>query len=469
MLNSPSRFWKQYRKRRRGLGSDHEAGLVSHCKALYEQSGVDWEPPGGATRGLESGGLQRNERGANSRLEAQLSEAEVRAALRSLKNGKSADLQGFTAELLKAGEDELVGGLVGVFNKVFEEGVFPASWNEGVLVAIFKKGYPSDYGNYRTVTVGPVLGKLYAMVLNRRITEWAEKGSVRAQGQAGFRQGFRGTDHMLALRVLTERCGRGRNRHLFACFVDFKKAFDVVPRQKLWARLSEIGLGGKVLRSVQSMYAGVRCRVRGEGWISKETFESNRGVKQGCPLSPLLFGLSTDGLEELMRSSAGDPTLKGVAVPLLSFADDVVLLSTCAEGLQKKLALLERFSEQSGLSVNLQKTQVIVFGGQLGVQRVRNEFLYAGERVEIVSSYRGMAQRGVGDQAERVHRVFLRGLLRVRKSALSKAVLGEFGRFPLVIKRWEQIFKFAKRVESLPCNRLAKLAFEESREMTNIM
>lgn len=157
MLNSPSSFWKQYRKRRRGLGGEHEAGLVSHCKALYEQPGVGQGQQGGATAaGLESGGSRpSNERGATSRLEARVSEAEVRAAIRSLKNGKSAVLQGFTAELLKVGENELVAGLVAVFNRVFEEGVFPASWNEGVLVAIFKKGDPSDYGNYWTVTVAP--------------------------------------------------------------------------------------------------------------------------------------------------------------------------------------------------------------------------------------------------------------------------------------------------------------------------
>lgn len=90
---------------------------------------------------------------------------------RSLKNGKSADLGGFSAELLKAGEDELLKVLTGVFNRVFNEGVFPDSWNEGALVAIFKKGNPADYGNYRTVTVGPVLGKLYAAVVNGRLTE----------------------------------------------------------------------------------------------------------------------------------------------------------------------------------------------------------------------------------------------------------------------------------------------------------
>ncbi|GAQ86860.1 Reverse transcriptase-like protein with RNA-directed DNA polymerase domain [Klebsormidium nitens] len=289
-----------------------------------------------------------------------------------------------------------------------------------------------------------------------------------------------------------------------------------------------------MLQSVRSMYTDVRCRVRGDGWISEESFQSNSGVKQGCPLSPLLFGLYTDGLEDSMRGR-GDPTLMGVGVPLLAFADDVLLLSTDPEGLQRKLEVLERFSEKSGLSVNLQKTQAVVFGGQFGSQKRKHDFRYGGEQVEIVKSYRylgvqfscigsfkeavqhlveagrkanfAMERRcaelglhkastrvglfdvlvrpilgygaevwgpgygpewgwnGDGDGPEKVGRAFLRGLLRVRKSTLSKAVLGEFGRFSLLLDRWAQVFKFVNRTASLPQDRLARLAFEESREM----
>lgn len=72
---------------------------------------------------------------------------------------------------------------------------------------------------------------------------------------------------------------------------------------------------------------------------------------------------------------------------------------------------------------------------------------------------------GDGDQTEKVHRVFLRGLLRARKSTHLKTVQGEFDRFRLVVKWWDHIFKFTKQAESLPCDRLARLAFEESKDL----
>lgn len=65
----------------------------------------------------------------------------------------------------------------------------------------------------------------------------------------------------------------------------------------------------------------------------------------------------------------------------------------------------------------------------------------------------------------KVHRAFLRGLLRVKRTTLSKAVLGEFGRFPVVVRRWEQTFRFVNRTLGLPEDRLARLALEESKAM----
>jgi hypothetical protein len=74
---------------------------------------------------------------------------------------------------------------------------------------------------------------------------------------------------------------------------------------------------------------------------------------------------------------------------LLASADDVLLLSMNPDrGLQRKLKVLERFSEESGLPANLQKTQVVVFGGPFNSQREKHNFRYGEKQVEIVQSYR---------------------------------------------------------------------------------
>ena len=87
------------------------------------------------------------------------------------------------------------------------------------------------------------------------------------------------------------------------------------------------------------------------------------GLKQGCPLSPMLFGLYVDGLEKHLLETAGidAPTLMGVMVPLLLYADDLILMSESAEGLQKQMDALASFCEQRQLTVNLSKTKMVVF------------------------------------------------------------------------------------------------------------
>jgi hypothetical protein len=76
--------------------------------------------------------------------------------------------------------------------------------------------------DYRGISVAPVLAKLYAMVLEGRITKWAEANGVRARSQAGFRAKFRTTDHIFTLQTLIDKA-KAHSTTLYCCFVDFKK------------------------------------------------------------------------------------------------------------------------------------------------------------------------------------------------------------------------------------------------------
>jgi hypothetical protein len=125
--------------------------------------------------------------------------------IESLKKKKAADANGLTAELLQARVKELAPPITRLFNQMWASGEFPSEWNEGLLVPVFRKGDSNDCANYRTLTIGPVLGKLYAMAVERRLTPWAEKRGLRARGQAGFRHNHWVADHVFTLRALIDR------------------------------------------------------------------------------------------------------------------------------------------------------------------------------------------------------------------------------------------------------------------------
>jgi hypothetical protein len=91
------------------------------------------------------------------------------------------------------------------------------------------------------------------MILESRISQWAETNDLRAKGQAGFKKDFRTTDNLFILRILTEQA-RFQKKKLYTCFVDLKKTFDTVPRDLLWQVLEGLGISGRVLECLRSMY-----------------------------------------------------------------------------------------------------------------------------------------------------------------------------------------------------------------------
>ena len=196
---------------------------------------------------------------------APISASEVDGGITRLRKNKAAGFDGMRAEFLldaagpatrspagmaPGGPDggpephPLAAPLAIVYDKIFSSNT-PFPWNTQVIHPIFKNGSKLDPNNYRCISVGPVLDKLYAMVLESRISKWAETQGVSAGCQAGFRRDHRTTDHIFTLQTLFDKFKANRTP-LYCSFVHFRKAFDVVPRDLLWQRIEEAGIGGQL-------------------------------------------------------------------------------------------------------------------------------------------------------------------------------------------------------------------------------
>lgn len=115
-----------------------------------------------------------------------------------------------------------------------------------------------------------------------------------ATRQAGFRKGYNCADHIFVLRTVIQLM-RAQCKVFHCCFVDFQKAFDTVPRTKLWNTLRQMGVPPNLIRLVQVLYQHNTVRVQVADKVTPP-FTSMLGVKQGCPLSPLLFCLYIQSL-----------------------------------------------------------------------------------------------------------------------------------------------------------------------------
>ncbi len=160
----------------------------------------------------------------------------------------------------------------------------------------FKGGDASKFENYKGITVGPILAKLFVMIFNKRLSEWAEQHVLRAKGQARFRKHYRITDQLFILGTLIEQ-SKAKKKPLYCCVLDFKNAFDTMLREVLWHVLANFRVEGHLLQCLQAMYAKDIVCINHPSKGITSSVKCQQGVKQGCPLSLLLFGLYLDALE----------------------------------------------------------------------------------------------------------------------------------------------------------------------------
>ena len=171
---------------------------------------------------------------------------------------------------------------------------------------------------------------------------------------------------------------------MYSAFIDFKKAFDFVVRDVLWFKLIQNGVRGKILNVIQSMYSNIKSRIKFNDNLSNE-FSSYIGVRQGECLSPFLFSMYINDLEnELMQNGVEGIDMGMLKLYLLLYADDIVIFSNTSDGLQKGLDVLSDYCQRWKLSVNTEKTKIMVFrnGGNLPINL---SFTFQGSVLEIVS------------------------------------------------------------------------------------
>ncbi len=153
-------------------------------------------------------------------------------ALKKLQKNKAAGLDGMKVEFILDARELLHMPLLTTFKCFLEEG-FLKALSTGVVHVLFKGGDASKFDNYRGIIIGPILAKLFAMILDKRLSEWVEQHGLHAKGQVGFRKNYRTTDQLFILRIMIEQ-SKENKKPFYCCFVNFKKTFDIVPREVLW-------------------------------------------------------------------------------------------------------------------------------------------------------------------------------------------------------------------------------------------
>ena len=149
-----------------------------------------------------------------------------------------------------------------------------------------------------------------------------------------------------------------KQKDVYMCFVDFEKAFDTIKHTELIEMLKEKGIDGKDLRLIRNLYWNQSAEIKIGNEKSKKV-EVQRGVRQGCVLSPDLFSLYSEKIMEEIKDIEGI-MIGGENINNLRYADDTVLIATTKENLQKLVDKLNEACNRKGMRININKTEVMV-------------------------------------------------------------------------------------------------------------
>ena len=416
---------------------------------------------------------------------------EVISAINCLNRGKSPGIDDLLPEMFIECKELLSPLLCRLFNNMYSKCIYPISWTTGVIVPVPKKGDLSDVNNYRGITLTSIFSKVFSILLDNRLRKWADNNDVIHDCQFGFRKQRSTVDCIFILTCIIEKVAKREKRKLYCSFVDFKKAFDLVYQNGIWQKLLNYGASTKIVKMLRAIYQRIQSCVRNNGHLS-DFFDSYLGVKQGEALSPLLFILFiNDMYENLVIQDDHAFTLNDLKIFILLFADDTVLISYTPHGLQNLIDQLQAYCTKRGITVNTDKTVVMVF--KQGNRVENTDMYYNGKHLNVVAkfTYLGVtissngsfyqAQKSLADQGsralfslfalfdkvefditdkiklfdsmicpilnygseiwgfhkspdvEKVHIKLLKRVLRLNQNATSIALYSECGRFPLNI------------------------------------
>ena len=294
--------------------------------------------------------------------EGPLTIPECLSALQNMALGKSPGVDGLPAEFFVKFWDVLGADLVRVLNDCYSAGKLCLSQRSGAITLLYKKGDILDTANWRPITLLCADYKIAAKALgNRLLTVIA---SVVSPDQSCNIPGrFMGEN----VRLLQDVCCYATNQAIPAALLslDQEKAFDRVEWPFLEKVLIQMGFGPSFRRWVSLLYSSVNSTVIVNGHLS-DAFPVSRGVRQGCPLSPLLYVLVAETMACAVRA---DTRIDGFPLPcsnrrvkISQYADDTTVLVCSDVSLVALFQLFERYERASGARLNPRKCCGLLLG-----------------------------------------------------------------------------------------------------------
>lgn len=315
---------------------------------------------------------------------------EVHTALLGMAHNKSPGSDGLPMEFYLAFWEVLGSDLVDVLNASFDVGILPSSQRSALISLIFKKGDKLLHKNWRPISLLNVDYKLCARALAGCLLKVLQF-VIHPDQTCGVRNRYIG-ENVALLRDVAYFVNQ-ENLSAAILSLDQEKAFDRVDWGVLRSTLRHMGFGPSFVSWVDLLYSQIRSSVLVNGYVSTP-FRPTRGVRQGCPLSPLLYVISIEVLAANLRAH---PDIVGLSLPCSSdplpavslYADDTSVIVSSDAAIQAVFSTYAIFERGTGSKLNLSKCEGLWLGAWKGRPDAPVAIQWTSEKIKVLGVFVG--------------------------------------------------------------------------------
>ena len=346
-----------------------------------------------------------------------IEEGEIKEAIKSLNKGKSPGKDGLTGDFYQEFQAEIMPILYNLCQH-FEKGKnLPEDFKIGIIAIFYKnKGEKEKLENYRPISLLNTDYKIITKILANRLKVVID--TVIGKSQTYSIPGRNIGDTIITLREINRYMG---SRGGIWLGLDMEKAFDRVEHEYLFKVLDKLGFGKSFTDWIKAIYKNVKSQVKCNGHLS-DYINIERSIRQGCPLSAMLFSIAIEPLAELINNDneiVGIGPEGGEKIKLLQYADDINITVNDEKDLNKVMQYVKIYERASGAKINKDKSEITYYGeakakyierGFKNVEGVRKALgINIGENAEMAND---KTWRGVIDKIKNILNLWkLRGLL----------------------------------------------------------